>query len=302
MNEQNLENWDDVVEEKSLEDHAMEADNDPELELDPEDSVNVPEYYYTVQSDFTQEDGAVVSAGTEIPVKCKHCAVWETPLAARGGKPLCAPGVKTDVTIAGAQHRWHMNAERYSCQAHFVPKDIAEVLTHITLNPIDAQMLRWSFPVVKQLVKLQERIRSYYKKNGLEGAEKAVDNVIDFATLFTSQEQATYVQPYVTKTLEALKAINKKKTKRRGAQFRSGDEVEWDNSAGPGRVRGFISSIGGAARLMTFMVHDENVQLLDPGNTRKALMWKRPQAEWLKLNPELIGATPVVTVVADEED
>lgn len=292
---QGNENWDDVVEEET----AVEV-ADPEVELDPEDGVNVPQYYYTTQTDFEQ-DGEVIPAGTKIPVKCKYCAVWETPLAVRGDRPLCGPGVKTGVTIAGAKHRWRMNEDRYSCQAHFVPKDIGDVLTYITADPVDVQMLQWTFPIVKHLVKLQERIRRYYKSKNLEGAEKAVDNAIDFATLFTSQEQADYVRPYVNSAREAIKAAKKSRI-RRGSQFRAGDEVEWDNTAGAGRVRGFISSIGGAARLMTLMVHGENVQLLDPGNTSPALLWKRPQVEWLKLNPKLLGATPVVVMDADEEE
>ena len=293
--EKTEDNWDDVVDEEEEEEEESEAEEaeDPEVELDPEDKVNVPEYYYTVQRDFPQDD-TVIPAGTRIPVKCKYCAVWETPLEARGGKPLCAPGVKTDVTIKGAKHKWHMNKERYSCQTQFVPKDIEDVLTHITANPVDLRMLRWSFPAIKQLVKLQDRIRTYFMKNRLSDAEKTVDNVIDFATLFTSVEQIDYVRPYVDSVKDALRAANRKKALRRGTKFRTGDEVEWDNTAGDGRIHGFISSIGGATRLMTFMVHGENVAMLDPGNTSPVLMWKRSQAEWMKLNPKLICATPVI--------
>jgi len=290
-------NWD-VEEEKTVENYATEAAGAPEVELDPEDKVNVPEYHYTVQHDFEQ-DGEVVSAGTELVVKCKYCAVWKTPLEARGGKPLCAPGVKTDVEVNGTKHKWHMHEDRYSCQVHFVPKDVGDVLTHITANQFDLQMLRWSFTAITHLVKLQERLRAHYTKKKLPGVEKAIDNVIDFATLFTSEEQIAYVRPYIDYAREALKAAGKKKQGRRNTKFKSGDEVAWDNTAGPGRVRGFITSAGGATRLMTFMVHDENVAMLAPGNEGKALVWKRSQAEWMKLNPELICATPVV--VDDEE-
>lgn len=278
--------WEDESEEQVDE-------TEPQIEVDPNDPVRFPEKFYTVQMAYEQA-GKVIEAGTDIQVKCANCAAWDAPLGARNGKPLCRPGRTAIVNVDGDAHEWRMAEERYSCQMHFIPKDMDEFLQHMRDDLEYVKMLRWSWPAIQKLVKLQERVQSYCGRNNRD-ADKTINSVLDFVALFTSQQQIDYTKPFVKAIIEGLQQTKPKTTRRRSA-FQPGDVVSWEVSPGGPRAEGFIRTIGrGRNANIIILVSGEHVQTLSPEETSSNIQWQRPLAEWKKMDPQRVAATPVVS-------
>lgn len=289
----------DLNNEESIETEG--AKTEPEIEMDPEDPVQFPDQFYKVQQNY-QHEGETIEAGTDIQIKCGNCAAWDAPLKAREDKPLCRPGLPFLLPSQDGEEpqRWRMQEDRYSCQTHFIPKDMEDVLQFFTGDLDQIRMLLWSFPVLVRFVKLQQRIIKHHEKNGGD-AEKSINTVIDFMVLFSSEEQMKLVKPFVKRIADGLvetrRTKKKKKTRKRTA-FRPGDEVSWQTEAGK-EVRGFIRTIGGRNKNVTIIVTAPYVEVLTPGAEQNAIQWQRPVAEWKQMNPQKVAATPVMT---DQQD
>jgi len=285
---EDTEGWDDET------DPNEDTEAEPEVELDPEDPLKFPTQYYTVQVPYQQDD-QTIEAGTDIEIKCGNCAAWDAPLKARGNKPLCKPGAPCVLPASDGQEpkHWRMQDDRYSCQTHFIPKDMEDVLTHLTDDPDQVRMLLWAFPAIAQFVKLQQRIRQFHAKRGGD-PEKSIDNVLDFMQLFNSAQQQELVRPFIKRVVDGLSQSRKKKPGPSRTAFRSGDSVTWEIQPGKS-VEGFILSIGGRGKCVTIMVHGESVRALAPdGEHSGSIQWKRPVEEWKKMNPKLIASAPLV--------
>lgn len=300
MSSEKRDDWEDV-EEWEEEDHV--DTEEPRVELDPDDALSVPQQYYTVQGGYKDLDGSEVEPGEQVEVKCGNCAVWEAPLKARSGKALCYPGRKIEIENDGDSRIWRMNSDRHSCQKYFVPRDMEGMLELITRNPSDLMVLRWAFPAIIKLVALQQRILTYYEKHELDGAEKAIDRVFDLVTLFSSEEQIDYVKPFILSVEKAVKAAQKRKTRRK-TRFRAHDVVTWDDTASGERVEGHVVSI--SRKFVRLEVRGENVKSLRPELAKKALAesptrstadlrlpLKLDLTTWRKRNPEL-ASRPIV--------
>jgi len=283
--------WDESAETETVEE--VEAPADPPVEVDPEDPIVFPEQFYEVQSSYEQGD-QVIDAGTSIQIKCENCAVWEAPLQARGGKPLCRPGQPFLLPAKEGEEpvKWRMQRDRYSCQEHFIPQDMQDVLQFLTDDIDQVRMLLWCFPTLAKFVKLQNRVKRFHAKHGGD-AEKTINALLDFVVLFESEQQIQLVKPFIKRVVDGLAAT--KKPRRTGkASFKAGDEVSWEAQPGV-RVQGFIRSIGGRNKNVTIIVTDPYVQKLAPGSTQKALQWQRPVTEWKQMSPEKVSSIPVVT-------
>ena len=292
--------WDDVdteePEQETEEATEQDAAPEPQVELDPEDPIEFPEQFYDVQEDYEHE-GQTIAAGTSVPIKCANCAAWEAPLQARGGKPLCRPGQSFGLPVKAGEEpkKWRMQENRYSCQTHFIPKDMEDVLPLLTNDPDQVKMLLWAFPAVAALVKLIERIQQHHKKVGGD-PEKSLNRTIDFLLLFRSQQQQQLVKPFIKMVSKQLTERKPKKLARRKDSFKSGDNVSWEVAGSSGaRAEGFIQTIGGRGNLVTIIVAGPSVQVLCPDSTQNAIRWQRPVPEWKEMDPKVLSTTPIVT-------
>lgn len=270
-------NWDDFDDEGETAEPAEEPpaeepaeDPAPQVDVDPEDTNAFPPQYYTTMLPY-EEGGQEIPAGTQIQVKCENCAVWEAPLAARDGKPLCKPGYPIEVkTSEGEERKWRMAAHRFSCQNHFVPKDIEDVLAYVTADPDMVRCLAWAFSAIESFCKLQDRIRKHAEKSDLGDQTEIINTVAEFILLFQSQEQAQYVKPLIKHVHKNLQAKHKPKaTKKAKASFQPGAEVDWDDPGSGQRVSGTICTIGGPKRLITLLVSGEGAAALKPQYAEK---------------------------------
>lgn len=281
------ENWDDfdddasdddASEEEDLTEEPVSAQDDDQdvpaqesvqVDVDPEDTTAFPPQYYTTSVDY-DDGGKTIPAGTQIQVKCDNCAVWETPLAARDGKPLCKPGTPIQVeTSEGEERKWRMAAHRFSCQNYFVPKDLEDVLTYVTNDVEYVRCLAWAFPAIEAFCKLQDRIRAHAEKNGLGDQTATIDSVAEFLLLFRTQEQAQYIKPFIKYVYKNLKAKSKPKSKTSKSSFQPGAEVEWDDLGSGQRVSGTIRTVGGPKKLITLLVSGESAASLKPKYAEK---------------------------------
>lgn len=253
------------------------------IEVDPEDPTQFS--LYTVQEEYVDRDGNTVAAGTEVPAVCKNCALWETPLPGTD-TPLCRPGAVVDVDRGDGKPFTHtMRADLYSCQRHFVPLDMAKVLELVGDDPYRLRALSWAFPVIKQLVKYQQRVAGMYAKKNLPGMDDTLDVAYDFMFMFTSGAQIEFVHPYVKARHNSIRTA---KTKRTQNAPKAGYLVEWDGSNGK-RVKGVVQSYGGPKSAIVVSVFGDEVQKLDPEATAEAVRWQRPIKEWKTLNPKIIS-------------
>ncbi|KKN30882.1 hypothetical protein LCGC14_0829570 [marine sediment metagenome] len=294
--------WSDIggSEEDGNEDVAAVAEaTEPPVEVDPEDPVQFPEQYYDVQMTYHVGD-ETIKAGTSVPIRCSNCAAWEAPLAARGGKSLCRPGKPFELPVKKGEdlRQWFMQEDRYSCQTHFIPQDMEDVLPMLTEDQDQIRILLWAFPVITKLVQLQNRIRKHCSKNDLD-AEKYINTVVDFMLLFSSAQQQKLIKPFIKAVAKGL-ATRKKKKKlpRKKSSFRAGDQVVWE--VWPGQsIEGYISSIGGRNKNVTIVVSPPHTELLAPGST-KPVRWQRPVAEWKKMKPQKLDSLPLLTGAQDD--
>ena len=269
-----------------------EASKEPAVELDPEDPVEFPDQFYRVQASY-EHDGEEIKSGTDIHIKCGNCAAWDAPLKARGNKPLCRPGQPFVLPASEGEEplKWRMQEDRYSCQTHFIPRDMEDLLSYLTDDLAQVKMLLWSFPAITQLVKLQQRIRTYHEKRGGD-PEKSFNTLVDFMLLFNSTQQQDLVRPFIKRVVVGLTASKRNKPKRAKTKFKVGDVVSWEVQPGK-RVEGFILRSGGRNKLITIVVAAPHVQVLCPGTT-KPVQWQRPLNEWEQMNPRIESSTPTV--------
>jgi hypothetical protein len=287
MTKKNEENWDDTEEENwdDFDEETEDTDQDeevgtedkttgdkteagPSVDVDPDDTVTFPPQYYTTMVSYLDGDQEV-PAGTQLQVKCENCAVWETPLEARGGKPLCKPGYPIEVkTDEGEERKWRMAAHRFSCQKHFVPKEIEDALSYVTSDVDLVRGLAWAFPAIEAFGKLQDRIRKHAEKNGLGDQTETIETVAEFMMLFRSYEQAQYVKPLIKHVHKNLQAKKKPASKAKSS-FQPGAEVEWDDAGSGQRVSGTIRTIGGPKKLITLLVSGEDAAALKPKYAQK---------------------------------
>ncbi len=312
VDDQDAEDWDDIdtddadpgenlkpsVETEDAEAAVAEKPEEvpePQVELDPEDPIEFPDQFYDVQEEYEYE-GRTVQVGTSVQIKCANCAAWEAPLQARGGKPLCRPGQSfgLPVKVGEEPKKWRMQANRYSCQTHFIPKDMDDVLTLLTDDADQVKMLMWTFPTIVKLVKLVKRVQQHHEKNGGD-PEVSLNHVIDFLLLFRSEQQHDLVKPFIKMVSKQLSTKKPKAPARRKDSFKSGDSVSWDIPGTGKRAEGFILTIGGRGNLVTIMVTGESIKLLNPDATQPAVKWRRPVQEWKDMNPRIELTAPLVT-------
>lgn len=305
-----------VVEEQPT--TSAPAPEDVPIELDPEDPDAVPEQFYTVQYGYEKGD-TTVEPGTQIEVKCADCALWEAELSAFGGKPLCAPGVRTTVQIKDQEFNWRMHEGRYSCQSRFVPMELDGLLEYVTADAHDTKILLMAIATAKRVVQLQDRVRKYCARNGLENREQQMlRNMLDVLVMFDSLEQIKYVEPFLSHAYKLLKAKEQQRkapTQAKKQIFRGGDQVSWLSRQGGPRVSGMIRVVKNGQKTIVVTASGKNAQTLQP-TAADAWQEQNPDAHistfrieveydkvlWKKLDPQQKASTPLFRVAADEQD
>jgi len=207
--------------------------------------------------------------------------VWQRPLDALQGKPLCEPGAQIEVVVnkeTDETQMWRMSADRHSCQKYFVPHELADILDSVSGDATQVKMLSWAFPAIIKLVALQARIKKDAAKHGIPNVTTIVDYAVNFAIPFTSEQQVELVKPFIFNIRKALAAKQKPTKVTKTAAFSTGDEVTWLLEPGADRrAQGFIRSIGGRQRLVTLMVAGAHARALQPSYAD----------EWQENNPGL---------------
>jgi hypothetical protein len=310
--------WDDLddldedsedIEDEVDDSDGSEDEDEPEDDQDDTDEV-VPPQYYTVVNGFSL-DGEDYQPGQKIEVKCRFCAMWNTPLAAKGGKPMCYPGLKTSFNISDDETaEWRMQEDRFSCQQHFVPLDIPEVVQYFKADADDVAALKFALPIATAITNAQTKFEKYIEKSNIDAtkADELLDTINSFAHVFTTSEQIEYVRPLISFLLKKLRAKQRRQGAAPGrrASFVAGDEVLWTGRNGQ-ELRGLVLKAGGPKKTITLMVQGKTAEVLypkqvaqrrqDDPNARVAFKYEVLIADFNTMNPKV---TSEAMMVAEE--
>lgn len=304
---------DDGEEATDQDDDAVENDDEEEPEDDQDDTDEVvPPQYYTVVNGFSL-DGEDYQPGQKIEVKCRFCAMWNTPLAAKGGKPMCYPGLKTSFNISDDETaEWRMQEDRFSCQQHFVPLDIPEVVQYFKADADDVAALKFALPIATAITNAQTKFEKYIEKSNIDAtkADDLLDTINNFAHVFTTSEQIDYVRPLISFLLKKLRAKQRRQGAAPGrrASFVAGDEVLWTGRNGQ-ELRGLVLKAGGPKKTITLMVQGKTAEVLypkqvaqrrqDDPNARAAFKYEVLIADFNTMSPKV---TSEAMAVAEEAE
>jgi len=209
---------------------SEEAPAPPSKEGDPSDVASS----YEVQRGFTAAGGKTYHPGDVIPIKCKHCALWEREWL---GKKRCSAGRRLDADTV-------MSAERFSCGSFFVCKEYdAELSTFLSMSLPEILTVRSMLPGLKKILGASDFLGGWLERHAVEADLREVfANAKGFVMSFNNLEQLNLAEGFIRQysKVASQKARPKRPPK---PKFESGDWVEWKDLVSKERVEGLILSI-----------------------------------------------------------
>ena len=189
---------------------------------------------YEVQRGFTAAGGKTYHPGDVIPIKCKHCALWEREWL---GKKRCSAGRRLDENTV-------MSAERFSCETFFICKEYeAELSTFLNMSLPEILTVRSMLPGLKRILGSADFLEGWADRHKHEADLREVFmNAKGFVMSFNNLEQLMLAEGFLRKYAKVLsqKARPKRPLK---PKFESGDWVEWADLKSKERIEGLILSI-----------------------------------------------------------
>jgi hypothetical protein len=297
----------DDEEEEEADDEEEDSDDEEEEEADDEEEDSddidskVNKQHYTVVNGF-ELGGKTFKPGQVINVACKYCALWNTPIAAKGGKCLCYAGAKVTFSLNEEEDiEWRMQPDRYSCQRYFVPLDVPDVVAFLKDDVHSVAVLRYALPIASAIASAQGKFGTYVEKNKIDDsvADTLLGTINDFAQLFTSAEQIAYVRPLLPFLTKKLRAKHKAKAAGRKAAYAPGDDVSWTDRNTGGTVSGLVRTVGGPKKVISLLVSGKHAETLRPKfvaakkaenpKARVTFLVTYKMEDWATMNPQTIS-------------
>jgi hypothetical protein len=189
---------------------------------------------YEVQRGFTAIGGKTYHPGDVIPIKCKHCALWEREWL---GKKRCSAGRRLDEDTV-------MHADRFSCGTFFICKEYeAELSTFLNMSLPEILTVRSMLPGIKKILSTADFLNRWAERhNHEEDLREVFKNAKGFVMSFGTLEQLALADGFIRQYAQV--ASQKARPKRPPKpKFESGDWVEWTDLGTRERIEGLILSI-----------------------------------------------------------
>jgi hypothetical protein len=188
---------------------------------------------YVVQKGFSEE-GHTYHPGDVIPVKCKYCALWNREWL---GKVRCSPGRM----LEGVP----MSADRFSCEAFFICKEMdAELTAFLNMTLAEIQTIKRLLPGLKRLLNVEAWLEDWAEKNDTKKPVPEIwKNAKGFVIAFDSTEQIAYMDMFIRNYCNMLGKKEKEKKPPR-QKYEAGDWVEFTDSRSKQLVSAIILSMG----------------------------------------------------------